>query len=128
MRAMPFRGPYCGLLQMILLFAAAAGASAESWPEFRGPGGQGHSSEQKLPVRWDASTHVDWKKRIEGKGWSSPVIYNDRIYLTTALAAADGDESDQSLRVLCLDVKTGNSIWNIEVFKWEATENTNIHA
>ena len=50
-------------------------SQAADWPEFRGPGGAGHADSQSLPVHWDQATHVVWKVKIPGKGWSSPVIH-----------------------------------------------------
>lgn len=89
---------------------------AENWPEFRGPGGEGHSSTKNLPLEWDQKKNVTWKKRVIGKGWSSPIYYNGRLYLTTALSAFEGDAGDQSLRALCMEAKSGEPVWNIEVF------------
>ena len=67
---------------------------AENWPEFRGPTGQGHSRERGLPLTWSETENVRWKIPIPGKGWSSPVILGDRIWLTTAM------ENGRSLRAI----------------------------
>ena len=72
----------------ILLLAACGDFTttrAEStWPQFRGPDGQGHSAATGLPLEWDESTNVVWKTPIEGQGWSSPVVANGKIWLTSA--------------------------------------------
>src|SRR5206468_2235315 len=61
------------------------GAGAErQWPRWRGPGGQGLSGERDLPLRWGPDTAIVWKTEIPGAGNSSPVIWDDRIFLTTA--------------------------------------------
>ena len=62
-------------------------SSAENWPRFRGPNGQGISSETDLPVTWSAKDNVNWSADIPGKGWSSPIVYKDHIFLTTAMEA-----------------------------------------
>ena len=61
------------------LFAAA------EWPEWRGPGAQGHSAATGLPSTWSASQNVAWKTELPGRAWSSPVIEGKMIWLTTAL-------------------------------------------
>jgi outer membrane protein assembly factor BamB len=86
-------------------------AHSEDWPQFRGPGGQGHSSEQELPVRWSETENVRWKVPIPGLGWSSPVIRDDQTWLTTAT------DDGRSLRALCLDRQDGRLIHNVELFR-----------
>jgi outer membrane protein assembly factor BamB len=92
---------------LVFVFAAPA----EDWPQFRGPGGQGHSSEIGLPVAWDESHHVAWKTPVPGLGWSSPAIREDRIWLTTATAGG------RSLRAVAIDTKTGRIVVDVEVFQ-----------
>ena len=84
---------------------------AEDWPEFRGPTGQGHSVERGLPLTWSETKNVKWKIAIPGKGWSSPAILGDRIWLTTAT------EDGKSLRAVCVDRNTGAITQNVEVFR-----------
>lgn len=86
-------------------------ALAESWPQFRGPGGDGHSAETNLPLTWSESENVKWKVALPGKGWSSPVLVGNEIWLTTAT------DENQSLRVLLLDASTGKIRKNVEVFR-----------
>lgn len=93
----------------ILLMASATGA--ENWPGFRGPGRQGISSETKLPIVWSATENIAWKVAIDGKGWSSPIVWGDRVFVTTAT------EEGQSYRLICLDRKTGAILWNNEVLR-----------
>ncbi|HLQ44389.1 MAG TPA: serine/threonine protein kinase, partial [Planctomycetaceae bacterium] len=65
--------------------------SAGDWAEFRGPTGQGHAAGSKLPTEWSAKKNVAWKAAIPGKGWSSPIIVGERVFLTTAVPPnADG--------------------------------------
>ena len=58
----------------------------ESWPQFRGPGGQGHAAVTGLPTTWSENENIRWKTAVPGLGWSSPVVVGDRIWLTTAVA------------------------------------------
>ena len=90
---------------------AAMLARAENWPQFRGPTRQGVSSETGLPLEWSATSNVAWKTEIPGESWSSPIVWGDRVFLTTAT------EAGQSCRVLSLDVKSGRVLWNKEVFR-----------
>ncbi len=97
------------------LFLAAVfiplSGSAENWPRFRGPGGQGHSSETKLPVQWSETEHVAWKTPIPGVGWSSPVVWGDHVVVTSTT------DEDRSCRVICLSLADGAIVWNREVFR-----------
>lgn len=95
---------------LILAFALAAAPSrAEDWPGFRGPTGQGISSETGLPARWSESENVAWKTPIPGDGWSSPIVLGNRVYVTTA---TDGGAA---CRVLALERETGKVLWDREV-------------
>ncbi len=96
--------------------AFSSPTAAENWTEFRGPTGQGHSSETGLPINWGPRTNVAWNVPIDGHGWSSPIYYNGRLFMTAAVPGPSGDQDDQSLRSLCLDAKTGKQIWDTEVF------------
>jgi outer membrane protein assembly factor BamB len=84
---------------------------AENWPQFRGPTGQGLSSETGVPVKWSANENVAWKTSLPGESWSSPIVWGDRVFLTTA---TDGGET---CRVIALDRESGSLVWNKEVFK-----------
>lgn len=112
-----------------LLFAASVPAGAEDWPQFRGPTGQGISTAVGLPLTWDAETgeNITWRRPVPGSGWSSPVVVGGRIYLTTAVEVGETDKPDRSLRAICFDVKTGDEIWNEEIFLQKAAETERIH-
>src|SRR5438132_2782807 len=75
-------------------------ARAENWPEFRGPTGQGLAQAGRYPTEWSATKNVVWKQPIPGAGWSSPIVWESRIYLTTAVPIADSANDDQSLQAL----------------------------
>ncbi len=85
-------------------------ASAEDWLQFRGPNGQGRSSQTGLPIKWSEESGVAWKVAVEGLGWSSPVILDKQIWFTTATKHA------HSLRVLCARTDTGKIERDVEVF------------
>lgn len=86
---------------IVFVFFCVSTALAETtWPEFRGPTGNGHAIDADLPERVDESV-VRWKTPIHGKGWSSPVIWGDQIWLTTA--TDDGTK----MSVICVDRSTG---------------------
>ncbi len=100
------------LAALVVLTATRAGGN--DWPQFRGPGGQGHAEASRLPMIWSPNKNVVWKREIPGAGWSSPILQNGRVYLTTAVRPAEGGAL--SLRALCLEVPTGKTIWSTEVF------------
>ena len=112
-----------------LVHLAMCGAVvAADWPEFRGPTGQGHSTETGLPLEWDESRNLTWRVPIDGDGWSSPVIVGERTYLTTAVSIDGGHERDRSLRTICLDARSGREIWNVEVFRQDGRTTAAIHS
>ncbi len=111
---------------LLLALACAAPARAEDWPEFRGPTGQGIYAGTGLPTEWGPKRNVAWKQPIPGRGWSSPVVQSGRVYLTTAVPL-DG-VSDQSLRALCLDARTGRPLWETEVFRQDGGKAPAIHS
>lgn len=101
----------CRLALTLVLVLTARVAHAEDWPEFRGPTGQGHSSERGLPLEWSESRNVLWKVPVPGRGWSSPVVSDGRVWMTTAT------ENGASLRALAYEVESGREVVNTEVFR-----------
>jgi outer membrane protein assembly factor BamB len=102
-------------------------ASAEDWPQFRGPTGQGHSTESGLPVEWSESQNVAWKVPLSG-GWSSPVIAAGYVWVTavSAIRNARGEDTSVSLRLIGLDARSGREVVNAEVFKLDRPDAINI--
>jgi outer membrane protein assembly factor BamB len=88
--------------------------AADSWPQFRGPTGQGISHATDVPVEWNARKNVAWSVPIPGRGWSSPVVAGGRVYLTTSVARPRGPVS---LFAVCIDARTGKPVWDTEVFE-----------
>src|SRR5687767_4116193 len=104
------------LLTAILVTALVALHShAENWPRFRGPNGQGISTETNLPTKWSATENVAWKTPVPADGWSSPVVWGERIFLT-----GTGDRG-VSCRVLCLSAADGKVLWDKKVFDQQTT-------
>lgn len=85
-------------------------AHAGDSPQFRGPGGEGHSPEKNLPVTWSESENIRWKAEIPGLGWSTPSISGSQVWLTTAV------DEGKSLRVICLDKNSGTVVHDKEIF------------
>ncbi|MGO8748234.1 MAG: PQQ-binding-like beta-propeller repeat protein [Thermoguttaceae bacterium] len=92
--------PAVGIVLLMLLIAGSA-MGGENWTSYRGPTDQGHSDAANLPLHWSETENVVWKTPIPGKAWSSPVIWGDRIWLSTA--TEDGTE----LSVLAVDKNSG---------------------
>lgn len=94
-----------------LTIGFSGAAAAQNWTEFRGPTGDGHAKSTGLAVSWSETENVAWKTAIHGKAWSSPVVWDDQIWLTTA--RPDGKE----LGAVCLDRKTGKITKDIKLFE-----------
>ena len=86
----PSRVPVAFAAICFTLLLIKPAAAADNWAEFRGPNGTGISDATGLPVRWSETENVRWKTAIHDKGWSSPVVWGNQIWLTTA--PADGKQ------------------------------------
>jgi outer membrane protein assembly factor BamB len=93
-----------------ILGATLLACADSNWPEFRGPTGDGHARDANPPVSIDQSA-VRWKTPIHGKGWSSPVVWGNQIWLTTAT------EDGTQMSVLCVDRASGKIIHDIVLLK-----------
>ncbi|HUQ89084.1 MAG TPA: PQQ-binding-like beta-propeller repeat protein [Vicinamibacterales bacterium] len=100
------------ILFSIALAVCSCEVATAQWPEFRGPLAQGHSEEKGLPLEWSEIKNVMWKVPIAGLGWSTPVIADGRVWLTTAI-----EDRGISLRAIAFDIATGKEVVNVEVFK-----------
>jgi outer membrane protein assembly factor BamB len=101
------------LVLLGLLLAVLAVAAEDTWPEFRGPSGDGHSQARGLPLRWSETENIRWKTPIHDKGWSSPVIWDNQIWMTTA--TPDG----KRLYAICVDRDSGKIVHDIHLFDVE---------
>ena len=108
------------MVVLVTLTLFGPSVRAQDWPAFRGPTGQGHSPERELPLKWSESDNVAWKTPVPGRGWSSPVVADGRVWLTTATAGAAS-----SLRLLAYDVETGRELLDTEVIRIDQTASPN---
>lgn len=133
-----------GMLSKIApALAVATIAAAQNWPSFRGNGASGVADSQHLPIHWNAATgtNIVWKTDIPGLAHSSPVIWSDRIFVTTAVSSqpdatfkkglygagtASDDLSVQKWTLLCLDLKTGKVLWERVAFEGAPKEKRHI--
>jgi outer membrane protein assembly factor BamB len=119
--------PWAGLL------AAALAAGDANWPQFRGPGARGFAEDAGLPDVWDTMRNVVWRADVPGRGWSSPVVWGDRVFVTSVISEGKEEEAKKGLyfggerpkppaavhrwMVYCLDLATGKRLWEAEAHK-----------
>jgi outer membrane protein assembly factor BamB len=131
-----------GWTALVVVAVAASSAAADpNWSQWRGPDGQGVSHEAGVPLEWGEGKNIAWKTAIPGRGHSSPIVWSDRLFLTTAVEGEvvpgakpvkhfesgqefthpDGVGADrkQTLKVLALDARTGQILW--DRVAWEGT-------
>ncbi len=111
----------------------------DNWPQWRGPRGQGVSEEKNLPVEWSPTKNIKWKTPIPGRGHSSPIVWGNRLFLTTSIAGAEipgaaavkhvinnqtvklsdtvGAERSHTLKLMCLDTESGKILWERTVYE-----------
>ena len=92
------------------LFLFTAKLSAGNWPGWRGPSGDGYTTSTGLPLKWSETENVIWKTAIHDRGWSSPVIRGNQVWLTTA--TADG----RKLFAVCVNKDNGKIILDLHLF------------
>jgi outer membrane protein assembly factor BamB len=116
-------------ITLLISLALTAGPAAENWPQWRGPHGQGISAEKTLPTEWSPEKNVVWKSELP-HGYSSPIVWEDRIFLTSALEGetlpgvvpesvrinqphpqSTAGDKKHTLKVLALETKTGKILW-----------------
>jgi outer membrane protein assembly factor BamB len=100
------------LVAGMMIFASTASAADANWPRWRGPNGDSHSDDPTIPIKWNASSVV-WKTELKGSGQSSPVVWGDRIFLTSALG------NGKTRLVICVDRKSGQVLWEKEAWSGE---------
>jgi outer membrane protein assembly factor BamB len=96
---------------ILLMFTSVTEMRAENWPNWRGPNGDGTSSEINLPTKWDSITNVLWKVQLPGIGHASPIVWGDKLFTVTA------KPETQEKILLCYDTKKGDLIWRVTVLK-----------
>jgi outer membrane protein assembly factor BamB len=98
-----------GLLLTFALLPATV-LAGDNWPQFRGPHGAGQSDATGLPIRWSETENIRWKTPIHGKAWSSPVVWGEQVWVTTA--REDGKERYG----VCVDRRSGKIVHDLLVF------------
>src|SRR5262245_47722082 len=111
---------------LLLCFTVALPLRAEDWREFRGPTGQGHYDGKNLPIEWSTTKNVAWKTPIPGHGWSSPILLDGHVYLTTAIPVPAS--KDLSLSAICVNSTNGTVVWQEPVFLQDGATAPKIHA
>jgi outer membrane protein assembly factor BamB len=110
-----------------LALCALTNLAQTNWPQFRGPDARGVSDNPRLPEKWSATENVEWTVEVPGRGWSCPVVWGDRVFLTSVVSEEPMDPPKKGLYfggeretpptathswlVLCHDLKTGKEIW-----------------
>ena len=117
---------------LLVVLGALTLTAGEHWPQFRGPGAMGVADDARFPDKWSETENVAWKTAVPGVGWSSPVVWGDRLYVTTAVSSGPIEEMKKGLyfggnrgkvndehrfMAVALDTKTGKIVWQRELFK-----------
>ncbi len=115
-------------LALILSFQTVA--MAENWPHWRGESGNGISTTATPPASWSETDHIQWKVAVPGRGSSSPIIWKDRVYVTSAEQIDSTASGLPTFRfmILCYNRDNGELVWQkiaIEAQPHEETHQTN---
>jgi outer membrane protein assembly factor BamB len=132
---------------LVALFSFTTIGSAANWPQWRGPDGSGISTEKNLPIEWTPTKNIKWKTAIDGRGHSSPIVWGNKIFLTTAVEGevvpgakavthmnegqvflhpdSVGADHKHTFKVMALDRNTGKILW--ETVAWQGTPYDNRH-
>jgi outer membrane protein assembly factor BamB len=97
------------LVAALVVMSTIVSARAENWPAWRGPTGQGHSSEKNLPVEWSPKKNVKWKIDLADQGNSTPVVWGDKIFLTQA------NKGGSVRSLMCFARADGKQLWKVDV-------------
>jgi outer membrane protein assembly factor BamB len=112
-----YKFAYFIMATMLTLVSAGQQVRSQqlNWTHFRGSNLDGISDDQHSPITWNDSTNIIWKTDIQGKGWSSPVVFGDQVWVTSA------SEDGKQMAGNCLDFNTGKLIYNIPLFQPDTT-------
>lgn len=101
---------------LLLLGGVLCASASENWPQFRGQRGDGESPSKSTPIKWSETENVSWKTEIHGRAWSSPVIWDNQVWMTTAT------EDGKQLFGICIDKDSGKKIYDKKLFDVEAPQ------
>ncbi|MBZ0256825.1 PQQ-binding-like beta-propeller repeat protein, partial [bacterium] len=107
------------LISFAVIAFSLSSLAADNWPDWRGPGNEGHSDATGLPDAWSETENVVWKTEIHDMGHSTPVVWGDQAWITTAT------KRGETLYAVCADLNTGKIIHDIPVFKPENPQRIN---
>ena len=99
------------IILQLTLIAVGVAVAGEQWWQFRGPKGNGHTLSEELPLTWNEATNVVWKVPIHDRGWSSPVLWGDQVWVTTAT------RKGTALYALCVHKGTGKLLHDLKLFE-----------
>ena len=100
----------------LLYFSLFISVKGNSWPQFRGPTGQGHViGESKLPLKWNSGEGVTWQTYLNGKAWSSPICVDDQLLLSNAIQKG----GLLQLEIISISFKSGQIQWRKKLFEYE---------
>ncbi|MBL8816265.1 MAG: PQQ-binding-like beta-propeller repeat protein [Planctomyces sp.] len=124
----------------VMILAGSTDAQT-NWPQFRGEGARGIADNAELPDRWTTTENVAWKTEIPGRGWSSPVVWGDKVILTSVVNQGAAEDPKKGLyfggerlvppdaihqwKVFCLNLQDGSTIWEKQVH--EGKPESSIH-
>ncbi|MGO8749784.1 MAG: PQQ-binding-like beta-propeller repeat protein [Thermoguttaceae bacterium] len=97
-------------LILVMSLPAVLASAAENWPQFRGPGGDGCSDATGLPLKWSETENIAWKVPIHDRGWSSPVVFGNQVWVTTAT------EDGKRMYAVCVDRDSGQTVHDVKAF------------
>ncbi len=97
------------------VFYSQVQASEGDWTRFRGPLGSGVSADASIPLRFSESENIAWKVDLPGEGASSPVVWGQRIFLTSFTREGSGGTANLKRQVLCLEKANGREIWRVDI-------------
>ena len=98
------------LIIFVFVFFANTIPAFANWPDWRGPSGDGRSDATGLPLKWSETENIVWKTPIHDIGYSTPVVWGDQVWLTTATTKGE------TLYAMCIDLNTGQVVHDVEVF------------
>lgn len=123
------------IYQFYLLIIFMLSSCTSNWSQYRGADKNIIAADKNLPIEWGTNKNVFWTYKLTGKGWSSPIVWGNKVFITTAVlepknaltevvtATIDSTDSKNSLseiyswRLICIDLKTGKELWNRVVYK-----------
>jgi outer membrane protein assembly factor BamB len=125
--------PLAGTLLLLGAAPAIGAGLSANWPQFRGPGALGVADHPGLPSHWGTNENVAWKVEVPGRGWSSPIVWGERVFVTTVVSQGEVEPPKKGLYfggerpeipkaehrwlLLCFDLESGHELWRQEAHR-----------